>query len=315
MRENGDDMGDTFQTMIWTLAYRCPLRDSQELMEPQVVHERLLVPWLYAQAVQKSELLDEDICVINYTWEKRGGQSVWMPGQGFRASEALVPFGGRERLHELCFKCPANALSSLSFPVVGCFGRLSFDIETLHRLDSCLGSILDTQGARKEFEQLFIAVRRGAFFGMWMYSPLSAAQARVLLALLEGLPEIKGLDVDSVQQFMAALRASIGYNIPIHIHRIPMGHVDCGYWSVMPHCPRCKAPTYLSNEQEPPPGKSVNCWVCGFGYVPESEWFRGEQIPFIFRWYHSDKFPRVADLVSEIPESWIRPHDFEWHKR
>src|SRR5262249_5925396 len=62
-----------------------------------------------------------------------------------------------------------------------------------------------------------------------------------------------------IRHFLNALEAAIRWELPVHVSLAPLGHTDFGWYTVFPHCPRCKAnaPVGRWKERYPkePPGQ------------------------------------------------------------
>ncbi len=138
-------------------------------------------------------------------------------------------------------------------------------------------------------------VTRPLWFGFWIHSPLNKLQCSILHDLLEEMgkevvstlyanleqkhqqdpikfpatkvseyKQIYDKDHQNLLEFLSALQVAMVYDLPIHVALLPPGHVDFGFHTIFPHCPRCKA--------DPPIGKlderEVTCPVCGNIYRP-----------------------------------------------
>jgi formylglycine-generating enzyme required for sulfatase activity len=88
------------------------------------------------------------------------------------------------------------------------------------------------------------------------------------LALLEGIDDPNEKRDDDLRQFQAALRAAIDWELPLHVEMAPPGHTDLGWYTIFPHCPRCKAGAPVARWQESYPDELIECPVCGQRYSP-----------------------------------------------
>jgi hypothetical protein len=298
-------MGETIPTVFWALDYHCDIRNESESQEPQIILDRLFAPWIYAHAFRDhelldSELLDSDICVYNYVVQN----DRLIPYEGFSATEELEKYGGRNKLHEMCGMCPANALMAASIQVVGCFGWLQIPYNSFDSIESYLESFLALRNLQEDFQQHFLRTHP-ALLGLWAQSPLNFSQAMLLATILENFPSVKHIDSRQIQDFAVALRVSVERNLPMRVYLTPPGHADEGWRSVLPHCPRCKMWPSVDVDWS----KSTTCQSCGYDYIPDSTASRKPDT-FIAR-----RFKRISELVPEIPATWTKPYSPPWEQQ
>jgi hypothetical protein len=143
-----------------------------------------------------------------------------------------------------------------------------------------------------QFEGAFISTDP-RWFGLWIDSPLTAAQCSLLQRSLSGMGEevkrrlfawLEGKqrehpteftseyvadyqeaieeDHRNLAEFLAALKAGQEPGVILHVSLAPPGHTDFGYYTIFSHCPRYKADAPDGLDAE------VCCPVCGNGYRP-----------------------------------------------
>ena len=72
----------------------------------------------------------------------------------------------------------------------------------------------------------------------------------------------------NVDHFLAALRKSLDWELPLHVALAPLGHTDFGWYTVFPHCPRCKANAPVGRWKTEYPSEPHICQVCGNTFIP-----------------------------------------------
>jgi len=61
--------------------------------------------------------------------------------------------------------------------------------------------------------------------------------------------------------FEAACRRSVAEKIPLHVSLTPPGHTDLGWYTIFPHCPRCKAAAQVGGGNSDEAIKSVEAII------------------------------------------------------
>jgi Zn ribbon nucleic-acid-binding protein len=133
-------------------------------------------------------------------------------------------------------------------------------------LDEALWRVLRNH----ELEHAFFAIfpqTTPLWYGIWINSPLQKNHVELLQEVL-GLAFADLQPSQDKDHFLAALKAAAQWNLPLHVSMFPPGHVDFGWHTVFPHCPRCKAETSLDRWQENYSKDTYNCKTCGHVFIP-----------------------------------------------
>lgn len=106
------------------------------------------------------------------------------------------------------------------------------------------------------------------WYGLWIDSPLTAQQSRLLHILFADVVETVPRYAKYIQELLPALRAAAETGHPLTVNLFPPGHVDLGWITTFVHCPRCKAEGPFERWQEKYPAAAIECPVCGHSYSP-----------------------------------------------
>jgi hypothetical protein len=258
------NMADTRGGISWALERPCLLRSGENWARPNVTDRQLADVSAYSRGLHDGRVVD-DICVTAYTCGSDStGNSVMLPYSGFRVSLAQVQFGGEEAVRTACGGCEANVARDVRPVLAGCHGFLDARPNS-EELETELRDQVRLKALEAEVARLF---RRTTplWYGFWIDSPLRRPQCALLLALLEGTEDPDDERDDELRHFLAALRAAVDWELPLHVAMAPPGHTDLGWYTVFPHCPRCKAHAPVARWQESYSDESIDCEVCGHHY-------------------------------------------------
>jgi formylglycine-generating enzyme required for sulfatase activity len=259
-------MADTRRGISWSLERPCPLRGGEDWTLPSATHRQLGDISAYSNALQDGRVLD-DICVTGRTYSSgRPEEMVLLPCSGFRVSLALARFGGEEAVRAACGECEANVAPVEPPVLASCHGFLQARPDS-EELETELREKVRLKGLEEEVT-CFFPRTTPLWYGFWIQSPLRRPQCEVLLALLHGSDDPGDKSDDDLRHFLAALQAAVDLELPLHVEMAPPGHVDCGWSTVFPHCPRCKADAPVARWQQSYSNESIDCQVCGQRYSP-----------------------------------------------
>jgi hypothetical protein len=247
-------MSDTLGWPVWYLEYACPFREGAAVTEEGAAHDATAPLRAIDAAAERGEIFG-DVVVTGTSYSREGVA----PCGGFRVSEAISAVENLARARAVCGACPANAFGRLSGAMAGCCGTLETDLFG-EELDRAIRSAIASRGLERAYGEAFVATTR-AWYGLWVTSPLTRAQ---LALLTEILPDEVGRGVG---QFRRACARAAKHGIPLHVRLPAPGHVDMGWYTVFPHCPRCKAGNGERWEQSYSSARMA-CTMCGFEYVP-----------------------------------------------
>jgi len=296
-------MANTVQGVNWALERACRLRGGEGWALPDVTRRQLADVSTYARAVPHGLVVD-DVCVIGYTFgSDSAGATVSLPCSGFRVSLALAPFGGEAAVRAACSACEANVAPDDRPVLANCHGFLVAWPDS-EELEAALQVAIRLRGLEERIARLFPRTTP-LWYGLWIESPLRRPHCEVLLELLEGLADLGGTQDNDPRHFLAALRAAVTWELPLHVAVPPPGHADLGWYTVFPHCPRCKAHAPLEQWQESYPEEPIPCPVCGQRYSPAATQ-RSEQMDDAL-WEESDlKNVLGADNVQAFRRRFLR---------
>jgi hypothetical protein len=264
-------VGDTIPHVKWSLELKCPFRHGENWFLPTQSHQQLS-DLLLVDYGERNERCVEGICVT--TW-RRGrnhagrhydstGNRWDVPLTGFRIAERLGPERTWPVVLSTCGKCEANVQGSYTNGVAGCFGALI--CPDPQRLEHDLRSIIHARGWETRVSATFTRTLP-LWYGFWTDSPLAPSQVLLLFKLLSALSASDHWK-KVFKPLRNALSAALRYKLPIHVVHSPPGHVDFGWYTVFPHCPRCKAAAPFERWRERYPTTLYECAVCSHSYVP-----------------------------------------------
>jgi hypothetical protein len=218
-------MSDTCQYLHWHLEYECRFRRGAAVSELLAAEN---ATWELRAIEGADARLDlyGDVCVLGTSYSRDGTKPI-----GFRIGKTIGVVGGLDAAREICRRCPANALMPTPGGMAGCCGTL--EIEPTRAVEDQMRSTLLTSGLRKSFGEVFLETRP-LWYGLWVTSPLTAAQLEMMPRVL--MPAMG----DGVLQFQRACGLALEHGLRLHVRMSPPGHVDFGFHTTFPHCPRCK---------------------------------------------------------------------------
>ena len=248
-REKGSGVSDTCEYLSWHLEFECPFRGGEAVTQLRAAERATWELRAVEEAAARQDLYGV-VCVIGTSYSREGTKPV-----GFRIGETVEKVGGLEAAREACGRCPANGLGDR---MAGCCGRL--EIEPTRAVEDQLRSTLLTSGLRKTFGEVFLETRP-LWYGLWVTSPVTERQMELMGKVLS--PAMgKG-----VVQFQRACELALEHGLRLHVRMPPPGHVDLGFHTVFPHCPRCKMGNGARWET-PYSSEETTCEACGQRYVP-----------------------------------------------
>jgi hypothetical protein len=277
-------MSDTMQGVSWALERPCPFRSGDEWYLPHCTRAQLADLRTVAHAAAQGRVF-KGICVtsceaqqIPYSGFRIAHLQAFLdelsaqqiPYQGFLIDHRLQSIGGLSQAWKICGKCEANAKAEEAIDIAGCFGFL-YAWPDSHELERVLKD--------REIEQQFFVVfprTRPIWYGLWISSPLQEPQVELLRELLQGAFSRGQAQNIGGHHFLNALQAAKEHHLPLHVSMAPPGHVDFGWYTVFPHCPRCKAEAPLERWQSSYPKEPHTCRVCSHVFIP-AEHYKSER--------------------------------------
>jgi hypothetical protein len=67
---------------------------------------------------------------------------------------------------------------------------------------------------------------------------------------------------------IAAIDLAERRGLRLHVRLLPLGHTDCGFYTIFPHCPFCKASARVARWQRKYSSELYSCEVCGTQFSP-----------------------------------------------
>src|SRR5262249_40758642 len=147
-----------------------------------------------------------------------------------------------------------------------CFGYLDVWPDS-EELDRQLWDIIRERDLEQRLRSVF-QVTTPLWYGFWINSPLRRGQAQFLPELLGAACHPNDPQDERVRHFLNALEAAVRWELPVHVALAPLGHTDLGWYTVFPHCPRCKANAPVGRWQETYTAELHQCRACGHTFNP-----------------------------------------------
>jgi formylglycine-generating enzyme required for sulfatase activity len=261
-------MADTRQIVKWALERKCSFRSGDQWFLPDQTCNQLRTLRTVAGAASDGRNVD-GICVTSYTTcRDNAGKSHRIPHSGFRIEEDLGSFGGLSVAVSQCGSCEANAKAELEIPVAGCFGNLDVWPDS-EELDKQLWAIIKKSDLEQRLRSAF-PVTTPLWYGLWINSPIQREQAEFLHVLLNAACDDNDPKDKDIRHFLNGLAAAIRYGLPVHVTLAPLGHTDFGWYTVFPHCPRCKANAPVGRWKSDYPTTPHMCRACGHMFNPNA---------------------------------------------
>jgi formylglycine-generating enzyme required for sulfatase activity len=259
-------MADTRQVVSWSLERKCPFRSGDQWFLPNETYRQLADLRIVAEAIPEKRVVD-GICVTGWTCERdNAGKSHEIPCSGFRVEDRLGKYGGFPAAISTCGGCEANAQSKTGISVAGCYGALDVWPDS-QELDDQLWKIIEEHGWEDRLRSAF-QVTTPLWYGFWIESPLRRLQAEFLYDLLNLACDHDDPQDRDIVHFLNALKAAVSWELPVHVSLVPLGHTDFGWYTIFPHCPRCKANAPVGRWQEKYTTEPHECRVCGHTFNP-----------------------------------------------
>ncbi len=232
-------MADTRQIVSWALESKCAFRSGDHWFLPNRTCTQLADLRTVASAEGDGRIVN-GICVTSWTTEQdNAGKVCDIPRSGFRVEDRLGPQGGLSKVLATCAGCEANADFEFGIAVAGCFGHLDVWPDS-EDLDRQLWGIIERRKLEDRLRAAF-PVTTPLWHGFWINSPLRRAQTEFLHELLDAACDYGDPRDKDIRHFLKALEAAIRWELPVHVSLAPLGHTDFGWYTIFPHCPRCKA--------------------------------------------------------------------------
>lgn len=258
-------MADTRQIVSWSLERKCAFRGGDNWFLPEHTCKQLIDLRSLASAENDGRNV-AGVCVTAWTVGRDDSGGIHkIPLSGFRIEDQLGGFGGLSFVLATCQECEANAQTELGIRVAGCFGYLDVRPDS-KELDEQLWRVVEERNLEQQLRLAF-RITTPLWYGLWINSPLRKLQAECLHELLSPIcdePEDK-----DIHHFLSALTAAIRWELPVHVSLFPLGHTDLGWYTVFPHCPRCKANALVGRWKVSYQQTPYECQVCGHGFIPD----------------------------------------------
>ena len=259
-------MADARQIVRWSLERTCPFRNGTDWFLPSETYKQLADLRILATSHTEHRVVD-GICVTGWRIGKdNSGKCHEIPSSGFRIEDQIGRFGGIEEVNTTCGECEANVESKLGTRIAGCFGYLDIWPDA-PKLDEQLWKIIEERSLEDRLGSAF-PVTTPLWYGFWIESPLWRMQAELLYEILDAACDYDDPQDHRVVHFLNALHAAINWELPLHVSLAPLGHTDFGWYTVFPHCPRCKANAPVGRWQEQFPNEPYKRKVCDTIFNP-----------------------------------------------
>jgi hypothetical protein len=259
-------MANTMQAVSWSLEMKCPFRGGKGWRLPHRTRMQLSDLTTIAELSADKRIFD-GICVTGtYRGKGRYGNRYCIPDSGFRISDRLGKYGGLEVVTKTCGQCEANVELESELKLAGCFGHLLFEVSS-KELDARLWKIVNEYNLRTRLQKAF-PITTPLVYGFWINSPLDSEKALLLEEIFSADDDFKDFKSEEVNRFREALQVTIHHGTPLHVFRSPPGHVDMGWLTTFPHCPKCKVMTDVEPWKQPYPKTPYACKVCQYIYIP-----------------------------------------------
>ena len=259
-------MSDTRQCVSWALERKCPFRSGDDWFLPGPTSTQLFDLKCVDSALRDNRVIGP-ICVTSWlTTSDSENNSHRIPHDGFNINERLACFGGYAHMAETCQTCEANVQVDGESTVAGCSGDVEIWPDS-EELDQALWDVINQRGLESQLRTLF-PVTTPLWYGFWINSPLQRPQAEFLHELLSAVWDVDEAEDKDLRTFLKALETAIRWELPVHVSLPPLGHADMGYFTVFPHCPRCKANAPVGRWKQSYPTEPHVCEVCGEIFIP-----------------------------------------------
>ncbi len=260
-------MADTLQIVSWALERKCNLRSGDHYYLPSKTQEQLSDFIMVARAHTDDRVVN-GICVTGWTTgDDKSGNVYDIPCSGFFVDKRLGRFGGIKQVQQICGTCEANVESKLATRIAGCFGHIEVWPNS-EELDAMFWKVIGERRLEDRLRSVF-HVTAPLWYGFWIDSPLRRPQCELLYELFDAVCDYESETDDGTVHFIHALKAAMDSDLPLHVSLSPLGHTDLGWYTVFPHCPRCKAIAAVGRWQEKFSNEDFECEVCGHIFDPD----------------------------------------------
>lgn len=269
-------MADLSQRVVWSLDYRCPIRDSDSPGSPSEVEAALGPAVQYEHALRggsdSAELIGDTVVTsvrsLSDPFQLGALSRLNFPESGWSVSEALASWGGASQVFSLCGKCPANPGR---LRLGGCSGSLDMDPDS-KVLDDLLGQAL-VEAELTELYRLYFESTTPLWYGLWIKRQLDGDKQVALQRILQALEkdgEATGLQWDrtGLHRLIAALDHAVTVGIGMQVELLPPRRQVLDLLNTFPHCPRCRGAASDQAWQRPYPTHLHTCSVCGSRFSP-----------------------------------------------
>ena len=254
-------MADTRELVQWGLGQCCPLRPQSESLE----HSTRLY-----RARRLGENPENRSGDVYFTRFRDTDQAIY-PKDGYSIAKEFLDVGGLAGLNRLCCCCPANLFPDRP---AGCFGSF-YQPPDYDPLEEQLRRIVIRHGLEAEVVREFPQISP-LWRAFWIHSPLSLARLRLLRLILaevlaedSQIPDVEQRQLQEFQLFLDATEIAESQALDLHVRLLPLGHTDCGVYTVFPHCPKCKAVARVNGLfRRRYPDKIQTCRVCACEFSP-----------------------------------------------
>jgi Zn ribbon nucleic-acid-binding protein len=274
-------MADTIQIVRWALQQSCSLRQADAIHDPSAALSAVAYARTIANYIRKPR--DEfgifgDIFVTGHTYAKEPGEKKGLghpyPSGGFVISKTFEPCGGLERILATCASCSANTRPHDPAQCCGTFYQRPSSAEAQIQLEQ----IVNRTGLSAQLAAAF-PTTNPMWHSFWIQSPLSPDACRVLATILSEMANEDSAGttpsgsevpphVPELRRFVRAAEIAADGAFALHVSLAPPGHTDFGFYTIFPHCPRCKAEAQVARWQRKYPAELLECRVCGMRFSP-----------------------------------------------
>jgi hypothetical protein len=255
------ELADTLQAVAWALERPCALRRAENWTDPGVTWNELRHARNYASASQEGRVFGDE-CIT--TTRFGNGIDLELPVGGFAITKSLAPLGGISGVRAACIQCEANVNHEDQRALVGCYGSVHVPPDS-RDLEARIVGAIESTALGTDLAKAFV-VTSPHWYGFWINPVIQPDGARLLGRVLTAA----GIDTMAPegQAFLLGLKAAATHDLRMHVDFRPPGHVDLGFRTVFPHCPRCKAEADLPRWRGSYPADQRKCRVCGQRFSP-----------------------------------------------
>jgi transposase-like protein len=274
-------VSDTLQVVTWALEQECQFRRGESWQTPDRTTEQLSDLRVVSRALVDGRAID-GVCVTGFSCERHDllnphdvENHIGVPVSGFGIPDRLGSYGSIDSAQATCQECEANVSRDPQRELVGCHGHIFFIQPDSDELEKSLRNAARQLGLQAALTTAFLPTSP-LWYGFWAQSPLRKDQVDVLAPLFSHTFTDEDQECSGIDHFLRALNATVRLNIPLHVSLAPSGHIDLGWCTEFPHCPRCKANAPVEHWQEQYSRDEHTCEVCGYAFIPDDTYSRTE---------------------------------------